>query len=187
MNQVCIFEDDKVDRLQPLTFSRPVYELRCGIKTLREKIMDLYPKASFVLHCRSYLEDVLKEKTSMPINTLQPETTLFINGRAFADFKLAKEIPLKGKEEIYVKGTTVIAARVDKKNIKKLKIPELFTKKYFKGKENNVNVSTISYFWDLLRVNADTISKDSIDTLLLGKSHSPLGENVSVVNKEHIF
>ncbi len=187
MAQVCIFEDDKVGQLNPLVYATPAYELRCGIKTLREKIQDLYPKENFALHCRSYLADCLKTRTSLPVNQLAQENTLFINGRAFADFKLAKEIPVKGEPAIYMKGNTLIAARVDKKNIKKIKLGDTLSKKNFVGKEINAEVTVIDYFWDFLRLNADTISKDSIDTYLLGKTLSPVESSVFMVNKEHIF
>ncbi len=187
MAQICIFEDDKVEQLNPLVYATPVYELRCGIKTLREKIMDLYPKENFALHCRAELADILKERTSLPINELANETTLFINGRAYADFKLAKEIPVKGEQAVYMKGTTIVAARVDKKNIKKIKLAGGLSKKLFTGKEHTVDVTVINYYWDMLRINADTISKDSIDTYLLGKVLSPVDPGVFMVQKESIF
>ena len=53
--QICIFEDDKIEQFNPLTFSRPVYDLVCGINTLREKIERYFPGKRTSLHCRKYL------------------------------------------------------------------------------------------------------------------------------------
>jgi UDP-N-acetylglucosamine diphosphorylase/glucosamine-1-phosphate N-acetyltransferase len=192
MIQICIFEDNKVEQLYPLTLSRPVYELRFGIKTLRKKLMDLYPKAEFSFHCRSYLKDTLSEKTSLPINSLKItnskiQSILFINGRAIGDAKLARELPLKGKSQFLTKGNTVIAALVNKSDLKKMKLPELFQKKHFPGKEVKVDVTTIDYYWDLIRLNADMITKDAHDTLLLGKHHTTPSSNVILLEKQNIF
>ncbi|MHC4715019.1 MAG: putative sugar nucleotidyl transferase, partial [Planctomycetota bacterium] len=36
--RVCIYEDGYSERLHPLVFIRPVYELRCGMLKLWEKV-----------------------------------------------------------------------------------------------------------------------------------------------------
>ena len=58
--QICIFEDKSYSDFEPLVYSRPVYDLRCGINTLKEKIIKNYDKARVSLHCRSYLTDVVQ-------------------------------------------------------------------------------------------------------------------------------
>jgi hypothetical protein len=40
--QLCIFEDTSFVNLEPLIFSRPVFNLVCGMNTLKEKILRAY-------------------------------------------------------------------------------------------------------------------------------------------------
>ncbi len=42
IDSILIFEDDSNHLLFPLTYTRPVYDLRCGILTLREKIGKIF-------------------------------------------------------------------------------------------------------------------------------------------------
>ena len=53
--QICIFEDGKFPNFYPLSYSRPVYELICGVRTLKEKIVSYFPNSEISLHCRNYL------------------------------------------------------------------------------------------------------------------------------------
>jgi len=38
IDRLCIFEDQHYRKLLPLVYTRPVYELRLGILTLRQKL-----------------------------------------------------------------------------------------------------------------------------------------------------
>ena len=83
---ICIFEDYSVDNFYPLTISRPVYELICGIKTLREKILCFFPGAEYTLFCRKYLEETVKQNNpGIEVNNLGDDNYIFINGRVLID------------------------------------------------------------------------------------------------------
>ena len=80
--QICIFEDDKTEQFKPLTLSRPVYDLVCGINTLREKIERHFPGGKISLHCRKYLvESVKTHNPKIVVNKILDDECLFINGR----------------------------------------------------------------------------------------------------------
>ena len=57
---ICIFEDEQYLNFEPLIYSRPVYDLICGMTTLKEKIIRAFPKEKVVLKCRNYLESFVK-------------------------------------------------------------------------------------------------------------------------------
>ena len=101
---ICIFEDDRSENLLPLVYPRPVFELRCGINSLREKLERAYPESRVHLVCREYLADTVKEKVkSASVNaprTLGEEDCLFINGRILAGNDLSKNIPLDRKSVV---------------------------------------------------------------------------------------
>ena len=58
---LCIFEDKKIGDFYPLTLTRPVYDLRCGISALWEKTLKTISedggvsKENIHLFCRFYL------------------------------------------------------------------------------------------------------------------------------------
>ena len=83
---LCIFEDEQSDHFLPLTWTRPVYELRCGIDSLNRKIRRAYTGVEVGYSVREGLTELLRENNpATPVNTLKPGTVLFVNGRLLAD------------------------------------------------------------------------------------------------------
>jgi len=80
LENICIFEDNLFENFLPLTYSRPVFELKCGFKTIREKIQYYFPNSNLHLIMRDYLKPVFS-KDSVVINGHPKGDALFINGR----------------------------------------------------------------------------------------------------------
>lgn len=59
--RVLLFEDRDVANLYPLTYLRPVFDLRCGIFTLSEKVQKKLPDAALFLETRDELTAVAAE------------------------------------------------------------------------------------------------------------------------------
>ncbi|NQS99327.1 MAG: hypothetical protein HQ591_12830 [candidate division Zixibacteria bacterium] len=80
---IVIFEDDGWKDLQPLSLTRPVWELRCGIATLEEKIRDMFPGERFNYSCRDYIAPLVKKRRpGSTVNHTISGETLFLSGRA---------------------------------------------------------------------------------------------------------
>ena len=191
--QICIFEDKKHSNFYPLSYTRPVYELVCGINTLREKIIRDIPGVRVSLHCRKYLEDTLKNQyPDMDINIINDNSCLFINGRVLASEYLS-EINTEDFEDcIYTSGDEIAAIKLSKENLTQIKnsiantldfnsLPELPTKK--------VDVKLYSYLWEMITDNGSEIVKDAE---ALTKDNSDFintkdFEGVSFINTEKIF
>lgn len=110
--QFCIFEDARHINFQPLVHFRPVYDLRCGALSLREKIALCIPSPSVVLQCRSGIADLSElEFSSQAVNALLEHDTWFINGRLLADESLSQLLRSKKPEETsyYIDGELAIA------------------------------------------------------------------------------
>ncbi len=119
--QICIFEDEKYSNFYPLSYTRPVYELVCGINTLREKIIRDIPGVKISLHCRKYLEETLKyQYPDVDINNVNDNSCLFINGRVLASGYLA-EIVLEDSEDcVYKSGDEITAVKLSKEKLTKI-------------------------------------------------------------------
>ncbi len=162
--QLCIFEGINYDRLEPLIFSRPSYHLICGINSLRAKIVRSYPGIKYSLHCRTYLDSVVRiHNPGIPVNKIEDDSCLFINGRVLAPLNMAEIIPLEGEDKLYLNGDSIVAARVSGKNLDELKgrMHDLLSESNFDGLPvEKVDIKTIDYIWDLVNNNGSEILKD---------------------------
>lgn len=83
---LCVFEDDAVPGLRPLVETRAVYDLRVGVRTILETILDAFTSpngSSLILHTRHDVAAVTKEAHDDALMNELPENTdiLFVNGR----------------------------------------------------------------------------------------------------------
>jgi len=164
---VIIYEDEGYKNFLPLTWTRPVYDLRCGINTLAEKIARLYPKAKIEYGCRYYLpgEKVMKFTRG-----------LFINGRVLAHSRLAKDIPVKGKDEIFYSGDEIVAVRAVTRDFESVKK---------KAKIKRVNARVIKFPWDLLLESGGQILADK--KRIKSKGKGKIHKSVVLYNPKEII
>lgn len=101
--QLILFDDSFRNAFKPLTFTRPLCELRIGILTIREK-WELFLKSGSTTSTENYLEHW--NYPYLPDATLQH---IWINGRALPNPELAYEVVALKEGEALIKGDTVIA------------------------------------------------------------------------------
>jgi hypothetical protein len=147
MSSICIFEDEGYKDLLPLTWFKPVFDLRCGMSTLFEKIKRYYPRTNIYILCRDHLfSTVRKNHAGALVGKLGKESSvLFINGRLLCGPDTAKKIPAAGGDEIFECGGTIVAARLSKGNLE-LVANSAFTtdaKKYFSPVSKTAKVTQI--------------------------------------------
>ncbi|MEK6552814.1 MAG: putative sugar nucleotidyl transferase, partial [Bacteroidota bacterium] len=192
IKNICIVEDEKYENLLPLVYMRPVYDLRCGILTLREKIENSFPSAKIFLHCRKYLEEKVKEiNKNLLVNNLSGlDSCLFINGRTILNSKIIEQISKK-EDALYFSGETFVAAKLSSYNLEKVisKLDSVFTASYFEGIErSDCETIIIDYPWDLISNNGEQILSDLV-------FHKTKKENIRgkvykgavLLNKKNIF
>jgi UDP-N-acetylglucosamine diphosphorylase / glucose-1-phosphate thymidylyltransferase / UDP-N-acetylgalactosamine diphosphorylase / glucosamine-1-phosphate N-acetyltransferase / galactosamine-1-phosphate N-acetyltransferase len=190
---LCIFEDPGYTRLLPLVYMRPVYELRCGMTTLRQKLVRWYPGVPATLRLRGYLSDLVRlQNPGIPVNTAPPSSCLFLNGRVIADESLIAQIPLHGEDAVYVEGETLVAARVSGSAMDRRRtgLPEVLRAADFDGlTRRDVKVKKITYPWDLVNANGEEITAD-FRLFTTGVSKRTAGhpfEGVYLINPDAIF
>ena len=192
-DSICLFEDSSSSQLLPLVYFRPTYDLRCGILTLREKVQHYFPSIPISLHCRGYLIDLVKQQNpSLPVNELRGKSCLFINGRVIPDSKLADQLATD-VDTLFVKGETIIAARVSgtKLDMLKLKLNDLFTfSDFHELLKKEVDAKVINYPWDLISNNGEQIISDFnlLTTNVAGnKIKGKVYPGVNLINEDNIF
>ncbi|MBK7106742.1 MAG: glucose-1-phosphate thymidylyltransferase [Ignavibacteriae bacterium] len=191
MKSICIFEDEEYKQLQPLTYFRPSYHLKCGILSLHRKIRRNYPNVRVELNTRGYLRNVIKQNhPSEIVNHVMSETMLFLNGRILVDDTLVNQIPLDGKDEIFFSNNNFIGARVSGKNLESISnsLKDVLSKNDFPNLPiKEVDVTIINYPWDLITYNHQELIKDF--KKITGETENNLKDFPGVIflNREEIF
>jgi UDP-N-acetylglucosamine diphosphorylase/glucosamine-1-phosphate N-acetyltransferase len=108
--RVCLFEDRGVADLDPLTLTRPAFELLCGQGSLAGKQCRYFAPCAVGALVRPHLADLYRlEQPSTPVNDLawlRAEPTILVNGRWLPPPDTAVEVPgpcvaLLGEEVAY--------------------------------------------------------------------------------------
>ncbi|MFZ1979567.1 MAG: putative sugar nucleotidyl transferase, partial [Bacteroidota bacterium] len=165
VRRICIFEDSQCAQFLPLVYFRPVYDLRCGIFQLKEKILLRVPKTAVTLQCRSYLAGSVQcDNPGMSVNEILADECLFINGRVLASPKLLKKIFSSTPEDIaYTHGHQIVAASVHGENLKKLRarLSAPLSPSDFSGiVSEEIDADLVSFPWDLVQKNPAQIGED---------------------------
>jgi len=147
MNYV-LFDDNTRNHLLPLTFTRPVADLRIGILTIREKWEKLLKEKTSTL-----TDDYLSKK--YPVVTAKG--TVLINGSILPTAELIKKIKRLDENESLVSDECVIAQHINTENLDTSieQDSEKINPIKLKGKYIKVN-----YTWDIFAKNGQAILDD---------------------------
>jgi UDP-N-acetylglucosamine diphosphorylase/glucosamine-1-phosphate N-acetyltransferase len=192
--QICIFEDTNYSNFEPMVFSRPVYDLFCGIDSLKEKIVRSYGQVKVSLHCRPYLTEIVQHyNPDYLVNKIEDSECLFINGRLLAPENLSELLPLMPAEDkVFVNEETVIAAYLSGPNLQKKinYINDLFSISDFNGLPIKIlDLKCVNYLWDLINQNGDQI-KEEFKYLKNRSKENHLDKiepSVHILNKQNVF
>ncbi len=191
MKSICIFEDIKYQQLQPLTFFRPVYHLRCGILSLHRKIRRNYPNIGVELNTRDYLRSLIKQNYPDEIvRHIKSENTLFLNGRILVDDDFHKSIPFEGKDELFVSGSTFVGARLSGKNLQSLNesLKNVLAISDFPDlPKKEIDVRVIEYPWDLIKYNQEELISDYKKLSDTNKNQIENYSSLHFINPRDIF
>ena len=189
---ICIFEDEQYLNFEPLIYSRPVYDLICGVTTLKEKIIRSFPKEKITLNYRKHLESFVKvENPKLKVNKFEEDEYLFINGKIVAPSNLKNILKTKANEEkVFTSKGIVVAAKISGKKIRDFgldKIEVIDTKLFSNLPTTEVEVPIVNYLWDLVYLNGKEIENE-FKLFTKGKSSAKKKyPGVNFVNKKNIF
>ena len=190
--RICIFEDEQYLNFEPLVYSRPVFDLVCGMTTLKEKIIRAFPKEKITLKCRNYLESFVKaENPKCKVNQFDDDDYLFINGRIIAPSNLKNILSAKlNEEKVFISKGIAVAAKISGKRIKDLSLDkiEIINTEVFKNlPTEEVEINFASYLWDLVYLNGKEIHNDFKFYTKSKPSAKKKYPGVNFVNKKNIF
>lgn len=164
---LCLFEDSYARQFLPLTYFRPVYDLRCGMLSLRERITSYLAPTSVSLLTRDYLADVVREENpNCEVNTVTSGSgaCLFVNGRTIMTSGLSRHLRKAGSDCLFVAGDQIVAVRLSGEN---------FARARSTSYSDAIDLSTVvavprieveatlaNYPWDLVYANESELLND---------------------------
>jgi UDP-N-acetylglucosamine diphosphorylase/glucosamine-1-phosphate N-acetyltransferase len=191
LKSICIFEDEEYKQLQPLTYFRPSYHLKCGILSLHRKIRRNYPNVRMELNTRDYLRNIIRQnRPDEIVSHVKSEMMLFLNGRILVDDDFHKQIPLDGKDELFISKGNFIGARVSGNNLQKINdsLKDVLSKSDFPELPiKEVDVTIINFPWDLITYNSQELVKDFKKLTSDAENHMKEYPGVYFLNPDNIF
>jgi len=174
-NFILIDNPEDFENFLPLTFTRPISELRVGILTIKEK-WEKYLNISISYYTMEYLQK------KYPL--FSDNQNIFINSTILPEKNLIDEINNLKKNEFLTYHNIVIAANTGSETIKELKIDNL---KEFKQINSKIQkIKKINYPWDLFLLNGDEIFSD-FELITSGRTSNKISETNIILGKGNIF
>ena len=168
MNYI-LFDGEYRDNLLPLTYTKPVADLRVGILTIREKW-----EKHLGFTTTTITEDYLSDKFPM----VEMEENIMINASFLPSEELVELIKnLKASEAIYKSGELVAFFSKEQEEID-------FDS--FHKFEYAAELIQIKHSWDLFSFNGEALEAD-FDLITEGRESAAIPETVHCMNKERIF
>lgn len=192
--QLCIFEDEEYFKFEPLVFSRPVFELKVGSSTIREKIANSLKFDSITLLCRNYLKETLNyQNPDLLVNEFLEDDYLFVNGRIFSNSNLKSFLPDSFQGNLlFNNGEVILAVYVSKEFIKnhfRVENPEFKREIFLSFPAQKIDLDYFTYSWDLIIQNENFINQD-FDLFINHYSNKKSNKKEDFfhqVNKDKIF
>ncbi|SDX26276.1 UDP-N-acetylglucosamine diphosphorylase/glucosamine-1-phosphate N-acetyltransferase [Lutibacter oricola] len=169
MNYI-LFDGTARNALLPLTYTKPVAELRVGILTIRQKWEKYLGFTTTTL-----TEEYLEEKYPM----VEMEQNVMVNASFLPSEILVEKITELKENQALFYGEEVIAFYTTENQ-------EEVDFDAYEQLEFKEEVLQIKNTWDIFSLNDKAIKAD-FDLITEGRKSQPIPEGVQVINKENIF
>ncbi len=155
---------DKRFHFYPLALSRPIWELRCGMTSLAEKLVAQVKATDVACFVPPYMADVYGASTPRPVDdpaSLAGDDLFVVHGRVKAE---GFNVQPTGPSQIALDADgECLYARIARDDLAKLdtgSIDELLESAKAQLPSSDADVPTWDYTWDLILENPEQIAKD---------------------------
>jgi len=181
--RICVYEDAECSGLEPLTLTRPAFDLRCGASSLLERQVRRFAASEVGVLVRPMLADLCRiahpEITVNDDAWLQRGPTVLVNARWLCGAKLmltdGPEVGVVDDHIAYVvppAGETV-DAHLESLSWRLTEWKQTLPRRSAGG-------SLIAYPWDLVERNGDALGQDYSDWNI-GRERAPLPAGATIV------
>lgn len=157
--KILIYEDENWINLTPISYIKPVFELRCGFGSLLDKIISILPEGEVYLWVRDYLKNLCEKKFGYKVNDTDflKDDLLIVNGRWLVD----RDIKLNlNEEKLFVKNGDIVYGILRRETVNKYwkgNIDEFLKDIKENLKKEETDFTLIKFPWNLIHHNAQII------------------------------
>jgi UDP-N-acetylglucosamine diphosphorylase/glucosamine-1-phosphate N-acetyltransferase len=173
MNYI-LFDSAARNNLLPLTFTRPVADIRFGILTIREK---------WEKYLNERTSSLTENYLSVKFPLIEADINMLINGSICPTPELVSKIKKLSQGQTLIKGDTIIAMCLNAESLKNLgdtNADEMETI------ETDLDFLKIENTWDIFNLNKEAINSD-FGFLTNGRKSQPISPTNRCINPENIF
>ena len=171
--QPILFDDHSWENLLPLTFTRPVADLRVGILTIAEK---------WEKHLDSSPSHLTQEHLAEKFHLHTGSENLLINGSLLPGKEISQALMALGNGEALKKGDTLLGACTNASEAGAFELQTwLDSARDYPGE-----ISLIDYPWKIFHLNGQEIEAD-IALVTRGRKSEKLSNTVRAIAPENIF
>lgn len=167
-----LFDDERFHHFLPLTHSRPVAELRCGIFTMHEKWRHV-----LAVPVHYFTQKYLQEKYPLEL----AQDNICINSAIFPGNEITEAILSLKPGECLQKDQLLLAARISFEQAQRFNTQDILlncTKKNF-----DADLMMLNHVWDIFSLN-DKAIKDDFERLTRGRTSQPLPAGNTVLGDQ---
>lgn len=172
---IILFDDESRAGLLPLTFTRPVSELRLGILTIREKWQRRL-EGEYTWSTEKYLSEKYPVKIA--------DDNIFLNGAISPDNALVDAINSLEIGQQLFQGGIIIAFRAGSADARSFISKGVIS--HSKSIEYTMDLDRLKHCWDIFSKNEKAIA-DDFKLITYGRKSQKISETNSVMNPENIF
>jgi len=167
---IILFDDNAHQTLRPLTFTRPVADLRIGILTIAEKWAK-HLNTGYSFKTQPYLQAKFPQRLE--------NDNLFINGSYCPDERLLEAVSNLRIDEALFNGDVIIAARLDKNSAETF---DYASKDFFERKFEH-EVTCLRHPEDIFSKNNTELRKD-FKLLTVGRTSASLTSTNTIIGND---
>jgi len=171
---ILFFDDNSFDNLLPLTFTRPVADLRVGILKIHEKWKYYLPDSQTGFLTRSYLNRKFPGRIEAD--------NILITGAMLPDMDIAEKISVLKKGDCLFHDERLIAARLDENSTH-----GFVSEGKINGNKSKIKKSPefIDYPWQIFSLNGEEIKKD-FEFITANRKSAPISSTNNLIG-DNIF
>ncbi len=186
-----LFEDEKWRNFRPLSYSRPISDLRVGCTSLGEKIEAYAGRAVKGLLIRDYVAPVAKEEhPGLLVNQVNEETALFVNSRFIPTGDFHRDITdLAPGDVLLDKREDVIAFNGPYRILKEAMEDGTVANEKLRSlarSSRKIDIAMPLYIWDLIRLNVQELIRD-FEILKKRGTFGKIDMGVHILNRMYVY
>jgi UDP-N-acetylglucosamine diphosphorylase/glucosamine-1-phosphate N-acetyltransferase len=189
--KIIVFEDDVYANLLPITYTRATFELRTGIKTVLENIIEKLRPEKIIVSARKHLRRVLEERyPEVRVEEGILDDVLVVNGLLYIgrkELKMIKNLLSEGRDKALVAGKRLVAAKLSSENLRERSLETIYDVESlikYPEIEYAEDLRLISYPWDIIKYFPEILKEELSD---YKESSSNINNGVHVRGDEKLI